>query len=246
VKRCSKCQEEKDEELFPTKRKIKGSICKTCISVYQKKYREENREKNKETMKTWYLEHREEQIAKTAQRKRENLESYKEWYRRWYETNKDSLRQKHNEYKEKHREEIAQYHKQYKQRNKEKINALDRNNHKQRYHTDPLFQLVAILRSRIHTTLGRKDWQKGLIYSDVLKCSVTEFLAHVGIRPSPNHHLDHICPCNQAQNEEELLKLQHYTNLRWLPAEENLSKSDSWTEEGEKMCVALLGREWVF
>jgi hypothetical protein len=44
-------------------------------------------------------------------------------------------------------------------------------------------------------------------------------------------HFDHIIPVSSAKNEEELIKLNHYTNFQPLWAEENLSKSNKieWT-----------------
>jgi len=66
----------------------------------------------------------------------------------------------------------------------------------------------------------------------------------LGPKPEGDYHLDHICPCAQAQNEEELIKLQHYSNFRWLPAKENLIKSSNRVPEAEEMCKTLLGRDW--
>ena len=45
------------------------------------------------------------------------------------------------------------------------------------------------------------------------------------------YHIDHIIPVSIATNEEELLKLNHYTNLQLLYPKDNLSKSNqlNWT-----------------
>ena len=39
-------------------------------------------------------------------------------------------------------------------------------------------------------------------------------------------HIDHIIPLATANNEEEVLKLCHYTNLQLLKPEDNMSKQD--------------------
>jgi hypothetical protein len=58
-------------------------------------------------------------------------------------------------------------------------------------------------------------------------------------------HIDHICPCSQAQNEEELIKLQHYTNLSPMWKDENFAKRDTATEQAIASCSRLLGRGWI-
>jgi hypothetical protein len=79
----------------------------------------------------------------------------------------------------------------------------------------------------------------------MIGCTVQELLDYLGPRPDSDSQIDHICPCAQAQNEEELLKLQHYTNLRWLSPLANCIKKHHKTPEGEELCRKLLGREWI-
>jgi hypothetical protein len=48
-------------------------------------------------------------------------------------------------------------------------------------------------------------------------------------------HLDHIIPLASATTEEEIIKLNHYTNFQPLWAEENLSKGDRIIEQQLKL-----------
>ena len=41
-------------------------------------------------------------------------------------------------------------------------------------------------------------------------------------------HIDHIKPICLAKTEQEMIELNHYTNLRWLLAEDNLKKGATY------------------
>ena len=107
-----------------------------------------------------------------------------------------------------------------------------------------MYKMRKLLRSLMWSHFQAKAHKKGTKTETLLGCSFESLLSHIGPRPE-DAHLDHICPCAQARTEEELIKLQHYTNLRWLSAEENLAKSDKKTPEAEEMCRKLLDREWI-
>jgi hypothetical protein len=115
---------------------------------------------------------------------------------------------------------------------------------KERCQTDPFFVFQNRTRSLIYTSFKAKGYTKRSRTHELLGADYETVMAHLGPKPRGKVHVDHICPCAQARNEEELIKLQHYTNLRWMKASENLSKSDNWTEDGAEMCRKLLGREW--
>ena len=145
-------------------------------------------------------------------------------------------------YKEVHSDEHKEYMSRYNSENRDKLNEWSRT------HIPPkgtLKRFKLDLRRLIGSALHHRSFTKRSRTHQLLGCSYEEFMIYLGPQPEGKIHLDHICPCAQAQNEEELLKLQHYSNFRWLPAEENLKKSAKRTPESEEMCKVLLGREWI-
>lgn len=169
------------------------------------------------------------------------------YQREWYEKNKDHKIEQCRRLYEKDKDKIRARHREYNKNNAERVRSQINGWYKAARRGEKGEKALI----RIKTKCLIKNIIKGSYYSKTSKtatllgCSYEELFLHLGPRPSPDHHLDHICPCSQATTEDELLKLQHYTNLQWLPAEENLSKSDSKTPEGEEMCRILLGREWI-
>ena len=114
-----------------------------------------------------------------------------------------------------------------------------------RFISNSFFKLKHIIHSLILSSIRHQGYTKKSKTHQLLCCSYEEFQQHLGQKPEGNIELDHICPNAQAQNEEELIKLQHYTNFRWLSANENNKKSDNWTPKGEELCKQLLNREWI-
>jgi hypothetical protein len=76
-------------------------------------------------------------------------------------------------------------------------------------------------------------------------CSYTQLMTYIGERPDSTYELDHRCPISQAQSIEEVQKLQHYSNLRWLPKNENIAKYNQKTVSGVILCRNLLNRDWI-
>jgi len=102
---------------------------------------------------------------------------------------------------------------------------------------DPMYKM----RQEVRKQLYAKDANA----EEMLGCTYEEFRAYLGPKPEGKYDKDHICPLAQAQNEEELRKLQHHTNFRWMKHKENMAKSDCWTPDGAQKCRELLGREWL-
>lgn len=164
--------------------------------------------------------------------------------KRNYNKNKELHKNKMKLYYLANREDILEKKRTYKQENKDKIKEYEKKHSIERYKNDSLFLLCRRIRSLVSMSLKEKGYKKNSKIEIIIGIPLQKFFQYLGEKPSPNSHLDHICPCSQAQNEEELIKLQHYTNFRWLSAEENMYKSDRWIPEGEEMCRILLNRDW--
>jgi len=102
--------------------------------------------------------------------------------------------------------------------------------------TDFKFRLSKNLRKRLNAALKAKSWNKRNTLHTYLGCTLDELKDHLTKQFTDNMswdnyglfgwHIDHIIPLSSANNEEELYKLCHYTNLQPLWREDNLKKSD--------------------
>jgi len=172
---------------------------------YMKEYnkRPEAAQKNKERKKIYYLNHTQEKKEYDKKIREEKKELLAKQMKEYYETNKESIR----EYK--------------------KLWA------KEKRKNDPLFKLKDNLRSLIRESIKNKGYKKLTKTELILGCSFEEFKNHLEFKfedwmnwdnygnpkdgivaINKSWDIDHIIPCSSALNEEELIKLNHYTNLQ--------------------------------
>jgi hypothetical protein len=150
---------------------------------------------------------------KTKQYYQENKEKIKKFYKQHYKENK-------------------QYYKQYNQKSKERINKYL----KQKRQTDSIFKFKSNVRSLISSSFkrGTNQFSKTAKTEIILGCTIEEFRTYIESKfkigmSFENHgewHLDHIYPISLAKSEEEVIKLNHYTNFQPLWAEDNIKKSN--------------------
>lgn len=164
--------------------------------------------------------------------------------RKYFSENKEYLCSRDKEYKGKNKEKRKTWERKYRESTREARRVYEREYVAKRKLEDPLFLFQQQARSLLHRAFNRRGFQKSHRAHTLFGCSYSQLMQHLGPKPSGKCHLDHICPISQARTEEEVYKLQHYSNLQWLSAHENLSKSDSWTPAGAMLHLILLGREW--
>lgn len=127
----------------------------------------------------------------------------------------------------------------YKQKNKEELRKKDIIYRKNRMNNDPLYRAKMDARNIIRKALNEGGYIKKSRTYEILGCSYIEFKNHLESNFTEGMNwnnrsewqIDHIIPLSFAISEEEILKLNHYTNLRPLWAIDNLLKFNNITEE---------------
>jgi len=123
------------------------------------------------------------------------------------------------------------WNKEYSNKNKNKRNERAR----EKWKTNPLFNLKNRIRGLIHISLKNKGYDKKTKTYNMLKCDYNFFMQWLNGLASNGHtygiedlHLDHVVPSSLAETEDELILLNHYSNLQLLTADENLTKGNRY------------------
>ena len=107
-------------------------------------------------------------------------------------------------------------------RSKDGYNEKAAKRRRDRRDNDPLFRLADNLRRRINIVLSEGGYSKKSSSVDIIGCSFEELLYWLG--DTEGMDIDHIIPLSYANTEEELLYLNHWTNLQLLAPDVNKSK----------------------
>jgi hypothetical protein len=148
--------------------------------------------------------------------------------------NKDKLTEFNKIYVKLNKEKLANYKREYYLKNKEKIEKYRNKWRNNKFKNDLLFKLSHNTRTIIKQSFRRNGYSKNSKTYNILGCSFEEFKEHLEKQfikgmswdNIGEWHLDHIYPISLAKNEEELLRLNHYTNFQPLWAKDNIIKSN--------------------
>lgn len=218
TKICIKCKKEKNiNEFYFLKQKNKyNNKCKECIKKEVKEYQKNNFEKIKKQKKEYFKKYRQ-----------KNIEYIKEKDKKYRETHKEEAKK----YSEKYRKEHKQYFKDY---SKKYINKNKKGKIKIKYKNKELIKFKQQIRCLISKSFSKKKFIKKENTEKILGCSFEKFYKHLLQTYKNNYgrdydgiekvHIDHIIPLATANTEEEVIKLNYYTNLQLLKAEDNMNK----------------------
>jgi hypothetical protein len=142
-------------------------------------------------------------------------EKLKEKKKEWNKENKDKIKLSRQKTYEKHGKRIA----------KEKYEKIKSN---------PIEYLKVLMRRRIRGILKSKNVNKKLTSEFLVGCNYSELKTYLETKFSEGMswdnqgkwHIDHIIPLSSANNEEEIYKLCHYSNLQPLWAIDNIKKGN--------------------
>lgn len=189
MKTCNVCGIEKELDDF-TNTKYKGEIkkrptCKKCTTLRVREWVNNNKERRSEYVKNYYKE------------------------------NKEQINNKSKLYYYNNTKKVIDYNVSYK---------------RNRRLSDDLFRLSDNIRKSISKSFANKNNRKNLKSELILGCTFKEFKLYIeskfeswmtwdnyGLyngRESYGWDLDHIIPIASAKTEEEIIKLNHFTNFQ--------------------------------
>jgi hypothetical protein len=157
--------------------------------------------------------------------------------------NKDKIKINHKLHREQNKDKVEirrlifieknpDYYSTYRSNNKES----KRKRQKENYHRNPINKLKHLFRTRLKKYIDRKS----IPSESIIGCSWETLKEHIEKQFQANMnwenhaqfgwHIDHIIPLATAKTEEDLYKLNHYTNLQPLWWMDNLIKRDKIIE----------------
>ena len=228
VKICIKCGEEKDINLFQVaKQRGKEYIKSSCIICEKdriKQYKDSKRDTINKNQKEW---------------REKNKEKVKNWRKESYFKNKEYELSFHKEYVNNNKDKIYEYNKKYRADNKDTLNSK----RSIRFKIDNIYRLSITIRNSIRASYIKNGYAKNSKTEDILGISYNEFKIFIESKLETwmnwdnygkfngelnyGWDIDHIIPLSSANNEEDMIKLNHYTNLQPLDSKINrLIKKD--------------------
>jgi hypothetical protein len=195
--------------------------CKTCESISKKIYRDnrvisiDEKLKSKKYHEKYRLENKDIIDKKLREYRIENNDKVSEKNKKYYSNNK---------------EKVKLYGYSYRNNNKYKILERNRKYTKNRKKVDIVFKLRESIRTSIGNSFRNFGYSKKSRTHEILGCSFVEFKLHLeskfenwmtwenrGLYNGENNFgwdIDHIIAISSARNEEEILKLNHYSNFQ--------------------------------
>ncbi len=241
---CYKCSNELDiNKFYQDKSKSDGyrKECIECNKLSKRLYYEKKKEHIKSKVAEYRNDNREAIIEKAKLRYSNNKEKYSTYNKQYRERNKDIKKENNKQYYLKNKDKIISRYvinresellrmKGWKKKNRPKLAAYQREYYKKRRQVDPIFKLRDNVRSLFQQCFRRNNHRKTSKTIDILGFSIEEFKLYIESKfeswMSWNNYglyngianygwdIDHIIPISKAITVEDVIRLNHYTNLQ--------------------------------
>lgn len=210
---CKKCtsvaKKAKAEEL----KSIDPIAYKKAVCEKQKKWADKNKDKVKATFDAWKEKNKDYFSKLNSNMSKEEREKLNSRARKRYAANPDIGREKTKSFRESNPEKV-------------------RNSYNKWLKKTPLNMLSTSVRRLIRSSIGRLGYTKRSKSHEILGCDWEFFKSHIERQFAKGmtwenrseFHIDHIVPIATATTEEEVIALNHFTNLRPMWAKDNLAK----------------------
>jgi hypothetical protein len=212
---CNKCNIEKDIINFYGRNKV----CKECESLHKKIYYDNNKDRINENNKIYYLE---------------NIGNKKNYSKKYREENKDKLKEYNKKRYEENKNELKLYWKLYRENeDKSKKRLYKRQYDKNRRESDTLYKFIHNMRRIVYMAFKHSGYIKESKTYEILGCSFEYLLEHIEKQFQPwmtwdNYglyngelqygwdidHIEPLMPENIERTPEDIIRLNHYTNLQ--------------------------------
>lgn len=203
AKTCNICNLEKDLTNFHKDKSKKDGYRNKC-KICQKKY-----------LQKYYVT---------------NINKIKEKNKEWRENNISLILEKNKEWNKNNPEKYKEIQKTYIKNNKNKIKFYKNKYNRERKKNDPVYNLRCGLARTISDTLKNMNLTKNSKTVDILGCSFQEFKKHLESKfetwmnwenygkyngmKNFGWDIDHMIPTSSANTEDDVIRLNHFSNLQ--------------------------------
>jgi len=243
-KECKKKYVDENKELIDLTRKKYREDNKEILKEKKKIYDLANKDKrkkwledNKDKIKIQHRENYFKNKEKVNKRGKKYREDNKERLLLYYEKNKDRKKMTNKEYNIRNNKKISDQKKIYTKENKERIKEY-RNINREKYNEsqkrrkdeNPLIKLSSNIRSSVIHAIKRSGFSKKSHTQEIVGLSFMELMIYLESKFETwmswenygkyngelnfGWDIDHIIPISSAKTEDEVLKLNHHTNLQ--------------------------------
>lgn len=235
TKVCTKCKMEKELKEFNRDKKGRHGTAVRCRECQARYY-----EDNKEKVLARVARYREENKDKIAKYRQENKDKAREWSAKYYQENKDRLLEELARYYQENKTKVLDRNAKWRQENKGKVRECNAKWYRKRVKTDPAFRCKRLVSSSVYKALKSIGYGKARSVKYSLPYTMDELYQHLVSTIPEGYteadflfgklHIDHAIPhCTfnyTTDSSPEFLACWSLSNLRLIPAEENLAKND--------------------